>query len=106
MVEKPTPPDAIPKYIHEGMAKQDNRTLRQIIQYAEALIEYHDSQEIEASDSEEIVDKEETSEGTVVIKKVPCGKDNCSSCPHGPYKYLAKRQGDKVTWDYQGPAES
>jgi hypothetical protein len=37
------------------------------------------------SDSEEIVEVESRDDGpTVVVKKVPCGKDNCSSCSHSP----------------------
>jgi hypothetical protein len=41
--------------------------------------------------------------GTVVKKKIPCGRD-CGGCPHGPYRYLAYRQVDKVKTEYLGPA--
>lgn len=44
---------------------------------------------------------EESSRGTVVTKKVSCGKDNCK-CPrgelHGPYKYIVHRQGNSLEW--------
>jgi len=41
-----------------------------------------------------------------VLKEVPCGKKNCSSCPHGPYKYRVYRDGDTVKTEYLGSAES
>jgi hypothetical protein len=40
---------------------------------------------------EELVDIGESSDGTGVIKKVPCGRD-CVGYPHGPYRYI-------LSWD-------
>jgi len=53
---------------------------------------------------EQIVDVDDAEGGTVVIKKVPCGKD-CGGCPHGPYKYVVRRERDSLEWEYKGPAE-
>jgi len=39
---------------------------------------------------------------TVQIKMVPCNRDNCPDCPHGPYYYYYQRQGDKVVCEYGG----
>lgn len=46
-----------------------------------------------ASEDETVADVQEGSSGTIVTKKIPCGKD-CSGCPHGPYEYRAYRDGD------------
>jgi len=102
-------PSDVPKYVREGLDRQDRETLQDVIEYCEERIEYLESQanqdlneEQLADEGEELVDVEEGSEGTRVVKKVPCGKDNCSTCPHGPYLYLVRREGDSVIWDYQG----
>jgi hypothetical protein len=58
------------------------------------------------SDSEEIVVGEGRGDGPIVIvKRVSCGKDNCSSCPYDPYQYHITRDGDSVSWEYRGTAE-
>ncbi len=104
MPTKPTAPDTIPKYIREGLHKQDTETLHDIITYTESLIEYRtnlDADDIDVEQGEEVVDVEDSSKGAVVIKKIPCGKD-CNGCPHGPYKYLVYREGGDIKWDYQG----
>ena len=102
------PPDSLPKYLSKGIPKQNDETLREIQSWIDELLEYrnHPLEEDEVVDSgEKIEDVEQSSKGTVVVKKVPCGKDNCSTCPHGPYKYLYYREGDKVKSDYLGKAE-
>jgi hypothetical protein len=105
---KPTPSDTIPKYVAEGIARQDTDTLHAIIQYCERLIDHY-NQEVDeselAGENEEVVDVEETEGGAVVIKKVPCGKESCSTCPHGPYKYLVTREGESLNWEYKGATE-
>ena len=40
--------------------------------------------------------------GKVTIKKVRCGKENCSKCPHDKYAYVAYRVGRKVKTKYLG----
>jgi len=57
-----------------------------------------------ADSDEELVDAEDTDGGTVVIKKVPCGKQ-CDGCPHGPYKYVVTRDGGSLNWEYKGAVE-
>jgi hypothetical protein len=105
--------DEIPAYIVDGIDRQDRETLRAIADYASARadrLEELEDQEIETDDvvddGDELVDVDQDagSKGTVVKKKVPCGKENCSTCPHGPYKYRAYRDGDTVKTDYIGPA--
>lgn len=109
MEEKPSPPDTIPKYIREGLQRQDAETLCDIIDYASLLKEHQTGlqpEEIEEKAGEEIVETEDEQGYHVVVKKIPCGKDACSSCPHGPYVYHVRRtSGGGLDWDYQGSAD-
>lgn len=42
-------------------------------------------------------------EGVAVrLAKIPCGKANCSKCPHGPYWYLEFRSRGKWRHRYIG----
>lgn len=76
---------------------------RELQAFRDALEARELSEDDLAGDGEEVVDVEDSDTGTVVIKKVPCGKD-CDGCPHGPYKYVVRRDGDALNWDYKGPA--
>jgi len=40
--------------------------------------------------------------GRVIEKMIRCGKEGCTNCPHGPYKYLVYREGNKVRTKYLG----
>lgn len=109
---KPTPDEIVPAYIVEGIDRQDMDTLKAIEEYARERREHLvaleardlDDQEL-ADDDEEVVEVAEQDNGTVVVKKVPCGKD-CGGCPHGPYKYVVRRSGDSLEWEYKGPVET
>jgi len=109
MASQPSPPDSLPKYLAEGVPKQDDETLRDLREWIDDLLDYRQdiaADEIEVDDGEEIQNVQESSGGTVVIKRVSCGKDNCK-CQrgelHGPYKYVVRRKGDGLEWDYRGP---
>ncbi|MFC7143060.1 DUF6788 family protein [Halosimplex aquaticum] len=109
MSTRPLAPDSLPKYLAEGVPKQDDEGLRALGDWIDDLLEYrHDvgEDDIDADENEAIEAVEESSDGTVVIKKVSCGKDNCK-CQrgelHGPYKYVVRRRGDGLQWDYRGP---
>lgn len=111
-MDDPPAPDSLPTYLRDAVDRQDRDTLRDVIDYCERRIEYLNALENRefgddelADEGEEIVDVEETREGTKVVKKVPCGKENCSTCPHGPYEYRVRREGDSVNWEYVGPVE-
>jgi hypothetical protein len=104
------PPSELPNYVVDPLARQSPERLRAAAAWARELADARENAEPDTdnlgSDSEEIVAVEERDDGpTVVVKKVPCGKDNCSSCPHGPYRYLVTHDGDSVSWDYRGTAE-
>lgn len=109
MPTRPSTPDSLPQYLAEGVPKQDNADLRVLRDWIDDLLAYRQdvaAEDIDAGEDESIESVEESSEGTVVIKKVNCGKDNCkcqSGELHGPYKYIVRRQGDSLKWDYKGP---
>jgi len=99
----PDPPDSIPKYIKEGLLKQNDDTLRDISEYIDELLEWR-NRPIEPAelDKEGVVDVDRNSpEGAIVIRKNDCGKD-CAGCPHGPYKYHVYRKDGETIWDYKG----
>lgn len=109
MPTRPSPPDSLPKYLAEGVPKQDDTTLQELTTWIDDLLTYRQevaADEITADEDESIETVEQSSDGTVVIKKVTCGKDGCkcqSGELHGPYKYVVKRQGGDLNWDYRGP---
>lgn len=105
---EPTPDEAIPAYVVNGIDRQGITTLKAIEEYARKRREFLtalEAQELDednlADPGEEVVDVKDKEGGTVVIKKVPCGKD-CGGCPHGPYKYVVSRDGDSLNWEYKG----
>lgn len=103
-MEQPTPPQELPKYLRNGLQKQDIESLRTVISFAEALLNYRVSiteDDITADDNEDIVTIEQNKNGSLIEKKIPCGKD-CNGCPHGPYKYRVYRNNGKVKWEYIG----
>ena len=108
MPTRPPPPESLPTYLAEGVPKQDDEDLRALQSWIDDLLEYRQdvaAEDIDAGDGESIEAVEDSTEGTVVIKKVSCGKDNCkcqSGELHGPYKYVVRRQGDGLDWEYKG----
>jgi hypothetical protein len=100
----------LPNYVVNPLMRQSSKQLRAVAAWAQKLANAKENINSDAnelgSDSEKIVDIEKRDNGpTVVVKKVPCGKDNCSSCPHGPYRYRVTRDGDSVLWKYRGTAD-
>ncbi len=110
MDESPAPPETIPNYIREGLDRQGTDTLEAIIGYCEARIEWLSERPVtdEAElhgDDEQLVEVEHSESGTVVIKKVTCGKSGCRCARghlHGPYKYVVTREGESLKWEYKG----
>ena len=108
MLARPSAPEGLPQYLAEGVPKQDDADLRALQDWIDDLLEYRQdvaAEDIDAGEGESIEAVEESSGGTVVIKKVSCGKDNCkcqSGELHGPYKYIVRRQGDSLDWEYKG----
>jgi hypothetical protein len=106
--EQPQPPESVPKYLAEGVPKQDGGTRRELQEWIDELIAYRADisvDKIEVGDEERLEDVDDTGETTTVIKKVPCGKESCSTCPHGPYRYEVHRDGGSLAWEYKGAVD-
>ncbi|WP_144927850.1 DUF6788 family protein [Halorubrum salsamenti] len=111
---QPLPPTSLPKYLAEGLPKQDTETLQEIQHYVGALIEYRDQpvNTDELPDTAEPIDEPDNSEkGTVVKEKVTCGDASCkcvSGNPvdmHGPYLYRYYRENGTMKSEYVGKPE-
>jgi len=85
----------------EGKEPSDIRLSRssrpeELIKYIEANIDQLEAQ-AEKLITEARTAIEELSKiaipGTIIWRKVKCGKPSCRSCPHGPYAYLVKPDG-------------
>ncbi len=112
--EPPDAPEEIPTYIREGLDRQDRNSLEKIVEYCEARIGWlaakpvTETTQLDAAD-DELVEVSQEQSGTVVIKKVTCGKSGCRCTRghlHGPYKYVVTRRGDSLHWDYRGAVSS
>ena len=97
----PTAPPSLPKYLAEGLPKQDSETLLETQEYLDELIEWKQRpvDEDDLPDSAEPVDGENDERtGTVVMEKVTCGDESCKCMTegekHGPYKYRYYRTDD------------
>lgn len=108
---EPIAPESLPKYLAEGLPKQDIGTLEDVIEYAEELIEYKDRalDLSELPENAEIVEQNDWS--IITTEKVKCGDDSCwcsDAYPddgHGPYRYRYFRDesGDQTS-EYLGKA--
>ena len=108
MDNRPKSPESLPKYLVEGVPKQDDSTLRELQGWIDELIEYRADipvDEIKIDEEERLEAVDDTGDTTTVIKKVPCGKESCSTCPHGPYRYEVHRDGGSLVWDYKGTVD-
>jgi hypothetical protein len=96
------PPSELPNYVVDSLARQSPERLRAVAAWVQELADAKDNAEPNADNlgggSEKIVNLEKRNDGpTVVVKEVPCGKENCGSCPHSPYRYHVTRDGDSVS---------
>lgn len=106
--ETPTPPESLPKYLAEGMDKQDDDTLHDVIAFAEELIEHRAQAEPEIPDNAEIVKENTDKGGSVVEEMVVCGKDGCRCADgdlHGPYLYRYWSENGETQKEYIGKAD-
>jgi hypothetical protein len=96
----PTAPPSLPKYLAEGLPKQNVEALSDACEYIDDLIEWKQRsvEDDDLPDSAEPVDDEDTERGTVVMERVTCGDETCKCMTkgekHGPYKYRYYRTDD------------
>jgi len=92
-MEQPSPPTSLPKYLAEGLPKQDTETLYEIQSYVESLIEYRD-QSVDADElpeAAEPVDEPDSGDnGTVVKEKSPVATTVASAPAEIPRIYTAR----------------
>lgn len=97
----PTAPPSLPKYLRNGLPKQEVDSLMDAHEYIEELIEWK-QRPVENDDlpteAEPVDDGNSEGSGTVVMEKVTCGDETCKCMTegekHGPYKYRYYRKSD------------
>lgn len=103
---QPIAPESLPNYLADGLPKQSNKTLRDVIAYAEELIEYNDRPVEIPDNAEPVEDADSGGKGTLVKEKVKCGTDSCHCNDgelHGPYLYRYYRNDSgSLTSEYVG----
>jgi hypothetical protein len=108
---KPTPPDSLPKYIVEGVSKQDTPALKDLKTYVENVIEYREQTVPQAElpdDAEPVTgDSDGDGHGTIVKERVTCGDESChcmkpGGSKHGPYMYRYYYADGKLKSEYVG----
>lgn len=108
MPSQPPAPDALPKYITEGVPKQDNQSLRDLQEWIDELLDYREEQLAATIESDETIESvEHTGKGTIIEKYQLCGKGNCKCADgdlHGPYKHRITYVNGETKWEYLGKA--
>lgn len=127
----PIPSDRIPKYVREGIDRQDSATLLDIASYCEELAEQKRRDVVEPEDikkggvedvtpvdededfnvedllnDEDDVDIEAAKGGSLVVRRTKCGSDcTCNDgTGHGPYAHLVWYENGNQKWRYIGKA--
>lgn len=93
----------LPAYVRDGLRRQDLGALEDARDLVDELIAERRA-ELDADDTHPAQHNQQTELDEVgddskgyVIKWQQCGRDNCESCPHGPYKYAVPE------WKSLGP---
>lgn len=102
----PEPPEDVPGEVVDALEECDNRQLREIIHYAQQLLQEHPplTEAIEAREGEELVRVEDHDAYTSVVVERPdeTGEER------GPFAYRVKwepnvdEEGGKYRWYYLG----
>lgn len=105
---RPTAPDSAPKYLADGIPKQDDATLRELQTWIDELLD-HRQQEVapdDLPDDAEPVENDADGKGIVVEERVKCGSDcTCNDGNgHGPYRYRYFYEDGSLTSEYVGKA--
>jgi|APHM01.1.fsa_nt_gi hypothetical protein len=108
-MNRPQARDSLPKYLAEGIPKQDDSTLEDISEYVTAVLEHRQQKQAEI-EAEEIPSEAEqigTDEsGTFMKETVPCGDQNCECMnggeEHGPYIYKYIYEDGTLRSEYLG----
>ena len=113
--EEPTPPESAPKYLREGLGKQDPDTLREIAAYADRLAEYKQAEtereleersaDVDEDDVPEEWDSDEWEE-TLDSTSAPSGATlTIKTIDDRDYYYYQWRDGAKIKSEYVAPVD-
>lgn len=112
-LEAPTPPDTAPKYVREGLDKQDPETLREIAAYAERLAAHKESaaeRELEERSAEtdddgvpEEWDVDEWAEAVDDVDAPARATLTEKEIDGRGYYYYQWREGSKIKSEYVAP---
>lgn len=106
--DPPAPPASLPKYLADGLPKQDSETLSETQEYIESLIEWSQRpvKEEDLPVDAQPIENSSDGEGTVVEEMVTCGDETCACMSdgekHGLYLYRYYREGGRLTLEYLG----
>ncbi len=110
---EPTPPESAPKYLREGLPKQDPETLRAIAEFAEAYADYRERQLEERVERASVGDQvppegwtdpewEATTEDVDAPEKASL---TVKTINDNDYLYYQWREGDSVKSEYVAPVD-
>ena len=113
-VMPPTVPSSLPKYLADGLPKQDDEALRDAREYIDELLAAREQRRQELVTKDELPEDvhllENGSISALYLEYRTCGDGSCSCMSggekHGPYKYRAYRDGDTVRREYLGKAKA
>lgn len=120
--EGPIPPESLPKYLHEGVQKQDVETIEDLIDYCVSVIDWKEAQAEAELSGEDVAgpadrssppddweaSEEEWSErldDAYENAEIEAGKGSVhiNTINGNDYYYLKWREGDKVLSQYISP---
>lgn len=84
---------SLDRKLMQQLRQLDRHDLRRVLIFVRGLL--HSI----GDDAAEVV---ESGSVTYRLETVRCGKDSCTSCPHGPYWYAYFREGGKLRSRYIG----
>lgn len=104
----PNAPESLPQYIADGLPKQDDDTLRDVIAFAHEILDQRVLAEPEIPDNAEVIEEDTDKGGSIVTEMVVCGKESCKCAngeKHGPYKYHYWSENGTTQKEYVGKAD-
>lgn len=114
-LKPPTPPANLPQYLVDPLQRQSLDDLHTVQEFVSELIKFEGSltteqpatdieelKKLEAESLRQMDDEELEQKGSIIERKVKCGRDGCQCSSgdeddmHGPYKYLYFRDTEGV----------
>ena len=84
---------SLDRKLMQQLRQLDRHDLRRVLIFVRGLLH---------SIGDDAGDVVESGSVTYRLETVKCGKDSCTSCPHGPYWYAYYREGEKLRSRYIG----